>query len=303
MNFLETVLGSGLRIATPIGFAALGETFSERAGVVNVQIEGMMLTGAFTGVLGAKYSGSGWVGLLCALLAGAGVAALHAVISIMLGADQIVSGIALNLLALGLTSFLLPVFFGDNGATVAGLGVVDVPWLHDIPLIGPVLFEQASTTYVLYAAVPIAAVVLHRTAWGLRVQACGENPHGADAVGVNVFRIRLEGVLLSGAMAGLGGGVLSLQGLRFFTDNMTPGRGFIAIAAVIFGNWSPVRVVLATAFFGSIDALQLRLQATGVPIPGELLIILPYVAALVVLAGFVGRSRLPSQLAQAYRRG
>lgn len=303
MSFAVAVFAAGTRIAAPIGCAALGETVSERAGVLNVQLEGMMLVGAFGGVLGSDLTGSAWVGLLGAAASGALVAALHALICIVFRAEQIVSGIALNLIALGLTSFLVPVIFGDNTGTVAGLNAVDVPLLHTIPALGPIFFEQSPAVYLVYGLIPLTMLVLYRTRWGLEVQACGENPHGADTVGVAVARVRFGAVLFAGLLGGLGGGILALSGLRFFVDNITGGRGFIALAAVIFGNWKPGYVALAAWFFGCVDALQLQLQARGVPIPAELLTILPYVATLVVLAGVIGRARMPRQLARAYTRG
>jgi ABC-type uncharacterized transport system permease subunit len=300
---LTDVLSGGVRIGAPIGTAALGEAISERAGVLNIHLEGMMLAGAFASVAGTMATGSPWLGLLFGMAAGALLGALHALSTITFGADQIVSGIALNLVALGLTSFLLPVVFGDNVDRVAGFDVWAVPLLHEIPLLGPVLFEQAAAVYVFYALIPVTIVVLRRTTWGLRVQASGENPDGADAVGVDVRRVRFQAAVLAGVFAGLAGGILALAGIRVFVEEMTAGRGFVALAAVIFGNWSPGRVALAACFFGTVDALQVRLQAEGAPIPGELMTALPYIATLVILAGFVGRSRMPSQLARAYRRG
>lgn len=303
MSVLIDVFTAGTRIAAPIGCAAVGEAVSERAGVLNVQLEGMMLVGAFGGVLGAYVSGDPWVGLVAAAASGMLLAALHGLTCIVFRAEQIVSGIALNLIALGLTSFLLPVIFGDNTESVAGFESFAVPLLHDLPVLGPVFFEQSPAVYVVYALIPLTMFILYRTRWGLEVQACGENPHGADTVGVAVARIRFAAVLYAGVLAGLGGGVLALSGLRFFVDNIAGGRGFIALAAVIFGNWKPGYVALAAWFFGCVDALQLQLQARGVPISGEFLTVLPYVATLLVLAGFVGRSRMPSQLARVYTRG
>lgn len=302
MFFLD-VAAAGIRLATPIFMASVGETFSQRAGVVNVGLEGMMLVGAFTGVMGAHYTGNPWIALLAAAAGGLLVALIHGLVSITLAGNQVVSGIALNLAALGITGFLTNVAFGGQTATAGtGFHAVEIPGLERIPFVGEVLFRQSVPVYVAYFLIPISIFVLYRTSWGLRVIACGENPHAADSAGVNVNRVRYQALLLAGAMAGLGGGVLALSLLRLFVVNLTQGRGFIALAAVLFGNWRPGLVVVGAGLFGVLDALQLRLQAVGVGIPPQALTLLPYVFTLAVLAGVVGKSRPPACFAIPYIR-
>jgi simple sugar transport system permease protein len=301
---LIDVLSAGFRIAAPLVYAAVGETFSERAGVLNVQLEAMMLIGAFNAVLGTYFSGSVTVGVACGIAGGAFVALIHALVSVKLKGNQIISGIALNLVVLGLTSFLLRIFFaGQTTRSPRGLDTLTVPGLSEIPVLGPILFEQTLGVYFLYALVPASVYVLSRTSWGLNVTACGENPRAADTVGVDVDRTRTQAVLLAGVLAGLGGAVLGLSGLSFFTDNLTAGRGFIALAAVLFGNWRVGWVAAAAFFFGLIDAFQLRLQAVGVGIPPEALNLLPYALTIAILAGVTGRARMPTAFAQPYVRG
>jgi simple sugar transport system permease protein len=303
IGFLTDVLASGVRISSPIALAGIGETYSERAGVINIGLEGYMLAGALAGVLGSRASGSAVVGLLAALAAGLLLALIHAFVTVTLRGDQIVSGIAINLFALGATIFLYDLLLGDHPEeAVAGFQSLRIPGLADIPVVGRALFEQTIIVYALYVLVAVAGVVLFRTSWGLDVRAAGENPLALDAAGSSVPAVRYQCILLAGALAGLGGGYLSLSQLRFFVVNVTGGRGFIALAAVIFGNWSPVKVALAAGLFGTVDALQLRLQAAGVPIPAEAITMLPYLFSIVVLASVTGRSRMPTQLGRPYIR-
>lgn len=304
MTLITDVLASGVRIGAPIGAAALGETYSGRSGVINVGLEGMMLVGAFAGVLVSGATGSAWVGLLAAMGAGLLVALVHGLISITLRGNQVVSGIAINLVALGGTSFLLEELLRDRqDQTVPGFYSVPIPGLSRIPFLGEVLFRQSLVVYMLYILAAVSVVVLYRTHWGLKVQASGENPHAADAAGIGVNRIRYECVALAGLLAGMGGGMLALSQLRFFTHNLTAGRGFIAIAVVIFGNWRPGQVMLGAGLFGTVDALQLRLQAIGVPVPGEVMTMLPYLVTVLLLAGVARKARMPAYLTRVFVRG
>lgn len=297
------LLAATLRISTPIALAAVGETYSERAGVLNVGIEGMMLAGALSGIVVSIATGSAWMGLLGGAAVGALVALLHAVISITLKSDQIVSGIGINLLALGLTSYLVNVYYPGQSARVPErIPELSIPGLRDLPGVGPVLFEQHPVVYLAIFIGVASYWILYRTQFGRRITACGENPRAADVAGISVERTRYAGVLIAGALTGLGGAVLSIVHLGFFSHNMTNGRGFIALAAVLFGNWKVVKVLLAALFFGLIDALQLQLQAIGVGLPPELLTMLPYLLTLAVLAGAVGVSRMPSHFVQPYIR-
>jgi simple sugar transport system permease protein len=298
------LLAAALRISTPIALAAVGETYSERAGVLNVGIEGMMLFGSFAGIVASILSGSALVGLAGGALAGIAVALVHGLISITLKSDQIVSGIGINLVALGLTSYLVNVYYpGQTAAASARIPELSIAFLSDLPLIGPVLFQQNPIVYLTIAIAVASYWVLHRTQLGRSLTACGENPKAADVAGISVERTRYVGVCVAGALAGLGGAVLSIIHLGFFSHNMTGGRGFIALAAVLFGNWKVVKVALASLFFGLIDALQLQLQAVGVGLPPEFLTVLPYVLTVAVLSGAVGTSRMPSHFARPYIRG
>lgn len=301
-----------VRAATPLILAALGGIFSERTGVVNIALEGIMLTGAFFAVLGsytASNMGLGptispWIGVLAAVVFGVILSAIHAVVSIRFKADQIVSGVAINILSLGLTGFLLQFIFNTSGnsPSVPNLPAVAIPLLSSIPIIGEVFFNQSPLVYVAYIAIPLTAFVLFRTPLGLRMRSVGEHPKAADTVGVNVFKLRYLGVLLSGVLAGLAGAYLSIGQLNIFSENMTNGRGYIALAAVIFGKWNPWGALGACLLFGFADAIQISLQNAGVNIPSEFLLMLPYVLTLIALAGFIGRSVAPAAVGEPYEK-
>ncbi len=280
--FSADVLSAGVRLSTPLLFAALGETVSERAGVLNIGLEGMMLAGCLAGFLAAYFSGSVYVGLLAAMAAGGGVAFLHALVCLTFGANQIVSGIAINLLMLGLTAVLNRAILGITSvpARITSFAPIRIPVLSDIPFLGQVLFQHTALTYLALALVPAMAFLLFKTTWGLQIRSVGENPRAADTVAIRVNRTRYVCTVVAGAFAGLGGAALSLGQLNLFVENMTAGRGFIALAAVIFGRWNPAGVLVACMLFGVADALQLRLQAFDIGIPYQLLVILPYVLTL-----------------------
>lgn len=279
---IETLLvfvAQTLRIAVPYLFAASGGVIAERAGVVSLALEGFMLSGAFCAALGSFYSGSAWVGLVCGIAGGLLFGLLHAVATIHFRADQVVSGIAINLLVVGATRFFLELAFdsSSNSPRVAGFDGAVSPLL----VLGLLI-------------VPVLAWVVYRTPFGLRVRASGEHPQAALSVGVPVPRVRYLAVLISGALAGLGGTYLALDQHQF-TDNMTAGRGFIALAAVIFGRWDPLRAGIACLLFAAAEALQIRLQGLDV-VPSQFVAMIPYVLTLVALAGIVGRARPPAAL-------
>jgi simple sugar transport system permease protein len=289
-NFVLIFLASTIRLATPLLLAALGGLFSERAGVINIALEGLMLAGAFTAAAMTHYSGSPWIGLLSGVVAGVAVAALHAVASIRYRADQVVSGTAINILMTGVPAMLSGAFFLSSGATP------QIPKENLIPYTPVVLalLLVAATWYVLY-----------RTPFGLRLRAVGENPEAADAAGVSVTGMRYSAVLISGALAAIGGAYLSIGQSSLFTRNMTSGRGFIALAALIFGKWRPVQTMLACLLFGATEALAIRMQGVpirGTEIPNQFVQIIPYVLTIVVLAGFIGHSRAPRALGIAYQK-
>jgi len=280
-----------LRIAVPYLFAASGGVVAERAGVVSLTLEGFMLTGAFAAALGSFYSGSAWVGVLCGLGAGLAAGLLHAWASVRFRADQIVVGIAINLLAVGVTRFFLRLAFdsSSNSPRVPGFGTAGG---------GSALGPFANPlVWMGLLAIPAVAFLVYRTPFGLRVRAAGEKPEAALSLGVPVARVRWAAVALSGALAGMGGVYLALDQHQF-TDEMTAGRGFIALAAVIFGRWDPLRAGLACLLFAAAETFQIRLQGANV-IPSQFVAMIPYVLTVVALAGVVGRSTPPAALGRA----
>jgi general nucleoside transport system permease protein len=346
-----------ISLTTPVLFAALGETIAERTGTIDVGLEGMMLVGAFFGFLVSWQAGSPWLGIVTGLVAGAGLAALMALLSIEARADQIVTGIGLNILAFGVTSFVFDQIFAHRGQVVLdSMAPIGIPGLQDLGGIGRALFHQPPLTYVAYLLVPALWFLLHRTSAGLALRAAGELPEAVETAGISVRAVRWAGVLTAGALAGVGGAYLSVVSLGLFVQGMSAGRGFIALAAVIFGRWRPFSVLAACLIFGGADALQLRLQAqesiprevwvvlAAIPalalvyavvrrrvskieppdvvvggtvtlagtvlavirpqwsVPGQLWLTMPYVVAILVLAGFVGRTRLPAALGVPFRR-
>jgi ABC-type uncharacterized transport system permease subunit len=305
MSPVITLLAGGLAYGTPLLLAALGETIAERAGVINLGIEGMMLIGAVTGYLVMNATGSPTLGALVAILAGTAAASLHAYVCVNLGANQIVSGLGLTILGTGLSAIL--------GQSVEGqppkdqFNVWHIPLLHHIPWAGRILFTQTPVVYVSVICVPIVWWVLARTRVGLHLRSVGENPAAADAVGVAVNRYRFSGVVVGGAFAGLAGAALSLAVSPGWSEDMTNGQGFIALALVIFGTWSPVRVMLAAYFFGALSVLGFSAQTIGVNVEPSLLAMIPYVATIIVLvaitrAGARRRLGAPAALGEGYAR-
>ena len=299
---LGPILSSTIRNATPLVFAAMGGMFSERSGVVNIALEGLMLISAFAGVVGAYLSGSAWVGLGFAMAAGLSFALIHALMCVTFEADQIISGTAINLLALGGTGFLMVEVFGQGGTSprVPRFGSLGIPVLQDIPIIGPALFDQSLLVYLMYVLIPVTFFVVFRTPFGLRLRATGEVPEAVDTAGVSVARMRYYGVGLSGILAALGGAYLSMGLLSAFTEGMTNGRGFIALAALIFGRWNPVGAAGAALLFGFAQAITFRAGQEAVPV--EFLQMLPYILTIVVLAGFGGRAIAPAAIGKPYRK-
>ncbi|MEP7011631.1 MAG: ABC transporter permease [Acidobacteriota bacterium] len=277
---------SAIRLATPLLLAALGGLLSERSGVINIALEGLMLAGSFTAAVVTHFSGNPWLGLLAGICAGGAVAYIHAVACIRYGADQVVSGTAINILFLGVPALLSGAMFASTGATP------QIPQANLLP-IAPIVLA--------FALVPILELVLARTRFGLRLRAVGENPAAADAAGVSVARIRTLAVVLSGALAAIGGAYLSIGQSSLFTRNMTAGRGFIALAALIMGKWKPVPTMFACLLFGLAEAISIQMQGVT-EIPVQFIQIVPYVLTLVVLAGFIGRSRPPKALGLPYQK-
>jgi general nucleoside transport system permease protein len=297
------LLFSAIRLATPLLLAALGGMFSERSGVINIALEGLMLAGAFTAASVTWYAGSPWAGLASAILAGALIALIHAVACIRYRADQVVSGTAINILLTGVPALLSGAFFLSSGSTPQ----VPREELNFYKFLPQNLAERAPSAPIIiaFALVPITYYVLYYTPFGLRLRAVGENPEAADAAGVSVNRMRYTAVLLSGALAGIGGAYLSIGQSSLFTRNMSAGRGFIALAALIFGKWRPVQTMLACLLFGFTEAVAIQLQGVhfgGEEIPTQFVQIIPYVLTIVVLAGFIGQSRAPRSLGLPYNK-
>ena len=301
---IEVLIGAGvlaatLRLATPIALAALGGVVTERSGVTNIALEGCMLMGAFFAIFAADKTGSLPVAILVGLIAGVALAGLHALASITFRADQIVSGMALNILALGLTSYLDYELYGTTGtpADLPAMPTVDLGFLTAIPVLGGTFGHQSSILWVTFLLVIVLELFLFRTVPGLRLRAVGEHPRAAETVGIDVRRTRYWAVLASGALAGLGGVYLSMAVAGSFTDGMTNGKGFIGLAAMIFGRWKPVGALVAALIFGYGDALSVSLQGVSIGdlrIPVQLLSTIPYVLTILAVAGFVGRSRPPA---------
>ncbi|MFH1502057.1 MAG: ABC transporter permease [Candidatus Eisenbacteria bacterium] len=288
-------------MATPLILAALGGLFSERSGVVNIALEGIILTGAFASILVTYHTGDPWVGALAGTAAGVLVSAIHAVVSVTFKANQIVSGVALNLLAMGATQFLTWVVWGSsaNSPPVQGMSHWSVPetWGAFGRAVNGVVGHYPPLVYVTVALVFVAHVVLFRTPFGLRLRSVGEHPEAADTLGVNVYKMRFAGVLISGALAGLGGAFLALN-THQFVKNMSAGRGFIALAAMIFAKWNPVGALGACLLFGYAEAVQMGLQGQG--IPTQFVQMIPYVLTMVALVGVIGRARPPAASGKPY---
>jgi simple sugar transport system permease protein len=295
------LLASTLQYATPLGWAAIGGVVSERAGVVNIGLEGMMLNGAFFGIWAAAWSGTWVVGLLVAVLAGGVLALVHAIFTIHLRADQIVIGTAINFLALGVTGYMFIDVYGDQGtpASVSMVPDLSIPGIRDLPGVLGVFGDLNLMIWLLFAAIIIVHVVLFRTPIGLRIRSVGEHPRAADTVGISVYGTRYAAVILSGMLAALGGAYLSIGFVGSFDQNMTAGRGFIALAAMIFGKWRPYGAFGACLLFGFASGLADRLQQNA-DVSVNLLSTLPYVLTLIALVGLIGRSRPPAADGRPY---
>jgi ABC-type uncharacterized transport system permease subunit len=291
------LLGGSLAVAVPLVFGALGGVLGERSGVVNIAIDGQLLFGAFAAAMVGSLAGSTWAGLGAAMFAGLLVASVLGVFAIKYQVDQVIVGVVLNVLIIGFTSFMFSQVLAPNAATLnhpPRFSRVPIPVLGDIPLIGPIFFRQTSVVYLLYIAVALVTWALYRTRWGLRVRAVGEHPKAADTVGIKVNRTRFRTVLLGGAIAGMGGAFYTLVSVPQFNREMTGGAGYIALAAVIFGKWDPIRATLAALLFGFASNLQGVLSVIGSPVPSQFMLMLPYVVTVFAVAGLVGRSRAPA---------
>lgn len=302
--FFSTVIAAAFRIATPILFAALGEAVAERAGMLNIGIEGMMAVGALSGFLGAFWSGQLWIGFATAFASGIAAGLAFGYITIERGADHVVTGIVANIFFFGVANVAYRSLFAGKKdiPQIPTMRPFRVPWLSDIDFFGRAFFSHLPIIWVAIALIPIFWFLLARTKWGLNIRAVGENPAAAETAGVDVWRVRFSAIAVGGGMAALGGATLSIAQLGAYLDNMTAGRGFIALAVVVFGGWQPARIAGACLLFGGAEALQLRLQAIGVAIPNALLIAVPYLLTIVVIAAFAGTAAYPAAMNQVYRR-
>ncbi len=300
-----SIFAAAVRMATPILFAVLGELFAERSGILNLGLEGTMILGAFAGFMGTFYTGNIWFGVLAGIMTGMLLGLLMGVMSIRLRLNQAVAGIAITLFGLGLSTFLFRVVFGIFliPPTIERFKPIQIPLLCQIPVIGPIFFQHNLLVYIVLLMVPVSSIILFKTTIGLKIRSVGENPRAADSLGVNVYNVRYLCIILCGALAGLGGAYLPLAELGVFTEGMSAGRGWIAIAIVIFGKWVPSRILLGTILFSTIDSLQLRLQAVGFAIPYQFLVMLPYVITIVIIAAAYKRAGAPSALTIPYEKG
>ena len=300
------LLQGGLILSVPLIYGAMAGILSERSGVINIAIEGQLLAGAFISGIVASLTQSTWVGLIFAPIAGMAIAWLLAVFAIKYGIDQVVLGFVLNVLVIGLTNFLYKKLLIPYQSTWNAAGTfspIPIPLLSKIPVVGPILFNQSVIVYLMYLTVVIIHVALFKSKWGLRTRSVGEHPTAAESVGIDVNKIRFRNVLIAGAVAGLGGAFFTLGALGAFSREMTAGKGFIALAAVIFGRWSPLGAVAAALIFGFADNLQGLLTITGTPIPSEFMLMVPYIATIIAVSGFVGKVRAPAADGIAYKRG
>jgi ABC-type uncharacterized transport system permease subunit len=302
--FLTGFLAATLRLATPILITALGETVAERSGVMNLGVEGIMIVGAFAGFAVAVYTGNLWLGFLGGGLAGAGLGLVMAFMAIRFYANQIVAGLGIWILCQGLGSFLNRRFFGivDTPLAIKALEPLPLPWLDRLPILGETLFNQNLIVYLTLLLVPLLAWMFSRTVWGLNIDAVGENPHSADAAGLEVGHIRYAAVIFGGLMAGFGGAYLPLALYGLYTDDLATGLGFMAIAVVIFGRWRPGQVLGGALIFGAAQALQFRLQALHFPLPYQFLLMIPFIVTLIFVVLFVRGEGGPPALTVPFKR-
>lgn len=300
-----SLLAGTIRVSTPIVLAALGETLSERAGVLNLGVEGIMLVGAFVGFWTAFTTDSTTMGIALALLTGAIMGLIMAFMSVTLNANQVIVGIALWILGSGLTLFFNRLAFGHLPLVprIDTLEPIAIPGLSQLPVLGPLLFNQNIFVYFALLLTVVLGIVLYHTHVGLRIQAVGERPRAADSAGISVVLIRYSAVVIAGALAGLGGAYITLGELGLFVTNVTGGRGFIAVALVVFGRWDPYRVLAGGLLFAFIDALQIRLQSAGAGVPEQFMVMMPYLLTILVLLVVGRRAEGPESLAVPFQRG
>lgn len=296
------VLASGIRLATPYLYAALGETFGQRSGVLNLGVDGQMLLGAFAAFYVTFITGNLWLGLLASVFVGAILGLIMAVVNVTIGAEQGISGIGMYLFGLGLSDLLFQMTLGTV-ETVSGFSPVKIPILGDIPIIGEVFFNQNLLVYIAFLLVPITTFILNKTTLGLKIKAVGENPAAADSLGVSVQGVRYFTTILGGTMAGIAGASLSIALLNVFQVNLTNGLGFIAVALVYFGGWRPLGVLIGSLLFSMVNSLQLWVQILKIPVPSDIAVMMPYLLTILALVIAVQRVRQPAALTKPFERG
>jgi len=299
MTVLVGILTSGIRLATPYLYAAIGETFGQRSGVLNLGVDGQMLLGAFAAFYVAITTGNLWLGVLSAMIIGGLMGLAMAFVTVNLHAEQGISGIGFYLFGLGLSDLLFQKLLGTV-ETVKGFRKVFIPVLSDLPVVGEIFFRQNILVYIAFALVPIAWFILNKTTLGLKIRAVGENPEAADSLGVSVARIRYFTIILGGTLSGVAGASLSIALLNVFQQNMTSGLGFIAVALVYFGAWRPWGVLAGALLFSLVNSLQLWIQVLGIPIPSDIAVMMPYILTILVLVATVSRVRAPSALTKSF---
>ncbi|MHB8076377.1 ABC transporter permease [Desulfosporosinus fructosivorans] len=301
-DIIIIILATGIRLATPYLLAALGEMFVQRSGVYNLGVEGIMMMGAFAGFFATLQLGSPLLGILVSLAIGALMGLLMAVVSVTFKAEQGISGIGLYMFGWGLSGLLFRLYVGGI-TSVEGLKAIKIPLLSTIPFLGPVLFEHNVLVYTAFLLVPLTGFILFKTSWGLNVRAVGNKPEAADTLGVSVVRIRYQCLVVGGMLAALAGAFLTIGQANMYADNITAGRGFIAIALVYFGRWSPWGILLGSLLFSLADSFQSMVQVLGINFPYELAVILPYMVTIIALAISYGRVWAPAALGKPFERG
>lgn len=302
------VIASAIRLATPLILASLGGVFSERSGVTNIGLEGIMIIGAFFAVLFTHITGNPWIGVIAAMAFGIMTAAILAVLAINLRGNQVIAGVAINLLAVSLAAFLLELIWNRSGSTPSVPQALTtnpdaLEFLEKIPVLGDLFSKFTPFVYIAFILVGVSYYILFKTPLGLRIRAVGEHPRAAETVGINVYKIRWLCVLISGLLAGLAGASLSIGTISLFREGMVAGQGFIALAAMIFGKWHPVGALLACLFFGLTSAIQIQAQSIGISWAPEFLLMIPYVATIIALVGVVGKAMAPAADGIPYEKG
>jgi len=297
-----SILATGIRLTTPYLLAALGEMFTQRSGVYNLGVEGIMMMGAFAGFFATLHLGSPLLGIVASLAVGAVMGLLMAVVSVTFKAEQGISGIGLYMFGWGLSGLLYRLYVGGI-TSINGLKAVKIPLLGNIPFLGPIFFNQNLLVYTALVLVPLSGFILYKTSWGLNVRAVGNKPEAADTLGVSVVRTRYQCLIVGSMLAGLAGAFLTIGQANMYADNITAGRGFIAIALVYFGRWNPWGILLGSLLFSMADSFQSMVQVLGINFPYELAVILPYVVTIIALAISFGRVWAPEALGKPFQRG